>query len=680
MLKSLRDQVAALEEELEHKEALYSDGEEAEAPSRPVANAVPVRRPSPASAPPVSWTGLRPVLNSPPPPGSPTSSGHWGRGSDRRLSSPPGMTQGAKGAAWASRAAGSKSTPVATFGWTGLRPPIATPETSLSARELQALVGGSWVEDSGRASPVPGTKDNRRPLVSGSMSPRPSGLVRRSSGGSRDGDEGHVRERSNPKDHMQGNLDRDTPPPASESPLRKVDSENSIQQSDGKEMEDENDEEPDDSQRDSNDDEEDDQDEDRDEFQCDRLYTALLARRVSSSNMNSVERKPSREIGPESVVSGDSLTLAKADWLESGALEPNSAHVVARASNAQMLQKSSYRRDASFDFSSRYILNKPFRRLRDMNSALELDLLPVQQELRLEEGVGSDALLMGLKPGGRNLSKSPSGSSGGADVRVSRRAKDAVVSSKHGSEKNIHGVVRTSRVRVNGGLIPTASIKKSSMRSKTVSTKDQHEDVNSADSKSNSSVTSSQAHEEGSIMSGGKHKKRKGFKKLLRRRNSSSSNGSGGSDDGQEAEEEAKIASFNVRVYLNAAAVFALFITDLIFFLVFELFWIDSVCTVGKSQPMTNTTLDAAYLENGELSRDFGFGGRGAPDEGLVYHIVRWEIVIVKAIINFFYFFKVCTIFAKMLRGQNMRLLSRWFLSRPVMTLWMFLMVMHMYV
>lgn len=676
MLKSLRDQVAALEEELEHKEALYSDGEEAEAPP-PVATAVPVRRPSPASAPPVSWTGLRPVLNSPPPPGSPTSSGHWGRGSDRRLPSPPAMTQGAKGAAWASRAAGGKSTPVATFGWTGLR--SVTPETSLLARELQASAGGSWVEDSGRASPVPGTKDNRRPLVSGSMSPRPSGLAWIASGGSRDRNKVLVRERSNPKDRMQGSLERDTPPSASEPPLCKVDSEKSIQQSDGIQMEDENDEEPDDSQRDSNDDEEDDQDEDRDEFQCDSLYTDLLARRVSSSNINSVEHKPSWEVGPESVVVGDPLTLAKADWLESGALEPNSVHVVARASKAQMLQKSSYRRDASFDFSSRYVLNKPFRRLRDMNSALELDLLPVQQDLRFEEGLGSDALLMGLKPGGRKLQKSPSGSSGGADVRVSRRAKDAVVSSKHGSEKSLHGVVRPSTVRVNLGLIPIASIKKSLIRSKIASTKDQHEDVNS-DSKSNSSVTSSQAHEEGSIMSGGKRKKRKGFKKLLRRRNSSSSNGSGGSDDGEEAEEEAKSASFNVRVYLNAAAVFALFITDLILFLVLELFWIDSVCTVGKSYTSTNTTLDAAYLENEELSEDFGWGGRGAPDEGVVYHFVRWEIVIVKAIVNFFYLVKVYTIFVKMLRGQNMRLLSRWFFSRPVMTLWMFLMVIHMYI
>jgi len=223
---------------------------------------------------------------------------------------------------------------------------------------------------------------------------------------------------------VEDNSVGDTPPPPS---LCKVDSCASIQRSEEgsveagsgieikeMEIEDENEEENlEDSQLD---DEDDDQDEGRDEFHASMVRPPLRH-----------GRRPSWDSGPP-VAGGCPLPTAKAAWLESGALEPKideHTRLVSQTKASKTQNKLSFRRDPPFDFTSRYVLNKPFCRLRDLKSTLEMDLL--SDETKLDEQV---------------TSWPPHAGRGATDLRASRRAKDGLVSSKMlGSDRTVHSVL-----------------------------------------------------------------------------------------------------------------------------------------------------------------------------------------------------------------------------------------------
>ena len=156
-------------------------------------------------------------------------------------------------------------------------------------------------------------------------------------------------------------------------------------------------------------------------------------------------------------------------------------------------------------------------------------------------------------------------------------------------------------------------------------------------------------------------------------------------------DEEEDKSTRSLRVYRNAAAVLALFLVDLILFIVLEIAWTDSVCAVYAS-PAVPESVRAPTMQSGSLpilsnssAASMSEGelvsqpdpSVGAVGEVLMLHRIRWEIVTLKGVIAVLYLIKIYTVMRKTQRVVNQQYSCSSFLSRPFLSLWaLFFMVL----
>ena len=147
-------------------------------------------------------------------------------------------------------------------------------------------------------------------------------------------------------------------------------------------------------------------------------------------------------------------------------------------------------------------------------------------------------------------------------------------------------------------------------------------------------------------------------------------------------------SSINYKVYLNAASVFALFLADIVLFIILEIVWIDSVCSrdmsdggpITNSLPSTKTSTSSLVSAAVVNSTTVGLSSTSsiAPTEtGEVVswdHHVRWGMVGLNIFVTVMYLCKVYTVIIKTRRVTNSKITSS-----PFHALWFLLLVVIVY-
>jgi hypothetical protein len=360
----------------------------------------------------------------------------------------------------------------------------------------------------------------------------------------------------------------------------------------------------------------------------------------------------------------------------------------------------SFRKDPPYCFESRNLLKRRFGRLRDLKSPLGLDL--DEQSSRHNDSNSS------LPPDRRE------GSSGFIPKKMADISQDSFRSftASFGMKGAVNRPAARDRLPSNDSESRRRALV--DKRDDSDSIEDGCSDMSHDGVDAGASAVNRRSSVLGRLLKSKSLRKRKPSGSVASALSLSSAR-----EEGEEEEEEAQDlkGNFSIRVYLKSASVMALWLTDLILFIILEIIWIDSVCTSDDySDPM-----GAAPAGADDVLGELGLAGKSRKRSHLCMHYfsicvplypsplcsscasllaspsfsfstfvdktplhhtyemlpdvhyrLRWEIILLKSAISLCYLFKIYTVFGKTYRIQNVKSVF----GRPLLSLWAFLLVL----
>ena len=265
--------------------------------------------------------------------------------------------------------------------------------------------------------------------------------------------------------------------------------------------------------------------------------------------------------------------------------------------NSSLHPTKSFRKDAPYSFESRDVLNKAFRRLRDLKSPLDMDLHGAVDPRDSQE----------------ELPISRAGSAGAATPKkMSEIKQDSLMA--------LHSDFSGSFPRVMGGATRAAARGRDRLPSNSGSVPDRKDFPDIMEDGLSTCGEMSQEDDEAKLSAATARRRRSSVislmmkAKTLRKRRPSGSVVSGVSlrsakDEEEEDEAEDFKSTFSFRVYLKSGGVLGLWVTDVILFIILEIIWIDSVCTSdGYSDSVETAPTSVAGAD--EVLGEVGLAGK----------------------------------------------------------------------
>jgi hypothetical protein len=259
--------------------------------------------------------------------------------------------------------------------------------------------------------------------------------------------------------------------------------------------------------------------------------------------------------------------------------------------------RSSFRKDVPCSFESRDVLNKAFRRLRDLKSPLDMDLHGAVDPRDSQEEL-------------------PISRAGSASAATPKKMSEI----KQDSLRALHSDLGGSFSRVTGAATRAAARGRDRLPSNSSSVPDRKDFPDIMEDELSTCGEMSQEDDEAKLSAAIARKRRSTVigllmkTKTLRKRRPSGSVASALSlrsakDEEDEEEAEDFKSTFSFGVYIKSAGVLGLWVTDLILFIILEIIWIDSVCTSdGYSDSMETAPASVAGAD--EVLGEVGLAGK----------------------------------------------------------------------